>query len=150
VQSWRRGGDSPGNDDNCADSNDRRRKVTVRTQDGSAFVDGLLERVGQTVGGKARASTVFGEPVEREGITVIPVAKARFGFGGGGGAGTREGEEGSGAGGGGGAVVTPVGYIEVRDGTAEFKRISNPVDLLVVVAAASLGALAVKRLLLDG
>ena len=71
-------------------------------------------------------STVFGDPVEREGITVIPVAKARFGFGGGGGAGGREGEEGSGGGGGGGALVNPVGYIELHDGAARFKRISSP------------------------
>jgi uncharacterized spore protein YtfJ len=32
-------------------------------------------------------STMFGEPVQREHATVIPVAKARFGFGGGGGCG---------------------------------------------------------------
>jgi hypothetical protein len=43
--------------------------------------------------------------------------------------------------------VSPVGYGEVRDGTARFKRISRPVDLLALVAAASLAALAVKRLL---
>jgi uncharacterized spore protein YtfJ len=113
----------------------------------SQLVDELLERIGQTVGDKAKVSTVFGEPVEREGITVIPVAKARFGFGGGGGAGGREGEEGSGGGGGGGASVSPVGYIEVRAGTAAFRRISRPTDLLALVAAASLGALALKRLL---
>ncbi len=70
--------------------------MTTRVQDGSALADELLERIGQTVGDNAKVSTVFGEAVEREGITVIPVAKARFGFGGGGGAGTREGEEGSG------------------------------------------------------
>ncbi len=43
--------------------------------------------------------------------------------------------------------MSPVGYIELRDGTAQFKRISSPVDLLALVAAASLAALAVKRLL---
>jgi hypothetical protein len=58
----------------------------------------------------------------------------------------REGE-GSGAGGGGAASVSPVGYIEVREGTAQFKRIPSPVDLLALVAAASLAALAVRRLL---
>jgi uncharacterized spore protein YtfJ len=121
--------------------------VTTTVQDGSALADELLQRIGQTVGDKAKVSTVFGEAVERDGITVIPVAKARFGFGGGGGAGTREGDEGSGGGGGGAASVSPVGYIEVRDGTAQFKRISGPVDLLALVAAASLAALAVKRLL---
>ena len=123
--------------------------MTTGTQDGSALADELLQRIGQTVGDKAKVSTVFGEPVEREGITVIPVAKARFGFGGGGGAGARGGEEGSGGGGGGGAFVSPVGYIELRDGAAQFKRIFSPVDLLALVAAVSLAALAVKRLLAE-
>ena len=121
--------------------------MTAAVHDGSALADELLQRIGQAVGDKAKASTVFGEPVERDGITVIPVAKARFGFGGGGGAGAHGGEEGSGGGGGGGAFVSPVGYIEVRDGTARFKRISSPGDLAALVAAASLAALAVKRLL---
>ena len=117
----------------------------VRTQ--NELVEELVQRIGETVGDRAKVSTIFGEPVEREGITVIPVAKARFGFGGGGGSGTgRSGEEGSGGGGGGGALVSPVGYIELREGAAEFKRINNPVDLLVAVAAAALGALALKRL----
>jgi GAF domain-containing protein len=43
--------------------------------------------------------------------------------------------------------VSPVGYIEVHDGTADFKRISSPVDLLALVAAAAVAALALKRLL---
>ena len=85
-------------------------------QSGTTLADELLQRIGQTVGDKANVSTVFGDPVERAGITVIPVAKARFGFGGGGGGGARGGQEGSGGGGGGGAVVSPVGYIEVRRG----------------------------------
>jgi uncharacterized spore protein YtfJ len=121
--------------------------VTMETQEQTALADELLKRIGQTVGDKAKVSTVFGDPVEREGITVIPVAKARFGFGGGGGAGGREGEEGSGGGGGGGAVVSPVGYIELLDGTARFKRIFSPTDLLPLVAAAALTALAIRRLL---
>jgi uncharacterized spore protein YtfJ len=96
---------------------------------------------------RARASAVFGEPVRREGLTVIPVARARFGFGGGGGSGARQGERASGRGGGGGGVVTPVGFIEVRDDTAEFKRISTRTDLVALVAAGAVAALAVKRLL---
>ena len=120
--------------------------MKTEMQDGLTIADELVRRIGQTVGDRAQVSTVFGEPVEREGITVIPVAKAWFGFGGGGGAGVREGE-GSGAGGGGGVAVSPVGYIEVRDGTAGFKRVTTPVDLFALVAAASLAALAIKRLL---
>ena len=118
-------------------------------QSGTTLADELLQRIGQTVGDKANVSTVFGDPVERAGITVIPVAKARFGFGGGGGGGARGGQEGSGGGGGGGAVVSPVGYIEVREGTAQFKRISSSADLVALVAAAALTALAVKRLVAD-
>jgi uncharacterized spore protein YtfJ len=78
---------------------------------------------------------------------VIPVAKALFGFGGGGGSGARKGNEGSGGGGGGAALVSPVGYIEMRGGGAEFKRISTPIDLLALLAAGSLATLAAKRLL---
>ena len=43
--------------------------------------------------------------------------------------------------------MSPVGYIEVREGAAQFKRISRPADLLALVAAAALTALALKRLL---
>src|SRR5262245_15015778 len=111
------------------------------------LVDELLERIGQTVGQRAQVSAVFGEPVQREGLTVIPVAKARFGFGGGGGSGSRAGEEGSGGGGGGGAYVTPVGFVEVRDGAAAFRRITTPTDWVAVVAAASIAVLALRRLL---
>jgi hypothetical protein len=50
-------------------------------------------------------------------------------------------------GGGGGVAVGPIGYIEVRDRGAEFKRISSPTDTLALVAAASLAALTIKRLL---
>jgi uncharacterized spore protein YtfJ len=122
--------------------------MAVEAQERSELVNELLERIGQTVGQRAQASTVFGEAVEREGVTVIPVAKARFGFGGGGGRGTR-GEEGQGAGGGGGGgvAVSPIGYIELRDRSSEFRRIRTPLDLVALVAAASLAAVAVKRLL---
>jgi uncharacterized spore protein YtfJ len=121
----------------------------MATQQRSQLVEELLEQISAAVGDKAKVSSVFGDPVERDGITVIPVARARFGFGGGGGSGGPEGEEGAGGGGGGGAMVTPVGYIEVRPGGASFKRISGPADLLALVAAASLAALVLRRLLAD-
>src|SRR6476661_6809083 len=113
----------------------------------SAMVTELLERIGETVGQRAQVSTIFGEPVQREAVTVIPVAKARFGFGGGGGSGSRESNEGSGGGGGGGVAVSPVGYIEVRDDGAEFKRILTRTDVVALAATASIAALLLKRLL---
>jgi uncharacterized spore protein YtfJ len=121
--------------------------MVVEVQEHSHLVNDLLEQIGQTVGQGAKVSAIFGEPVQREGLTVIPVAKTRFGFGGGGGSGSREGDEGSGGGGGGGVYVNPVGYIEVRDTSAEFKRISTPIDLLALAAAASIAAVTLKRLL---
>jgi uncharacterized spore protein YtfJ len=120
--------------------------VATEMRDGAALADELLRRVSQAVGERATVTTVFGETVERDGVTIIPVAKARFGFGGGGGGGARGGEHGSGGGGGGGALVSPAGYIELRGGTAEFKRISSPIDLVAVIAAASLAVLALRRL----
>jgi uncharacterized spore protein YtfJ len=120
--------------------------MAVGAQERSQLVNDLLERIGHSVGDRAQVSTIFGEPVERAGVTVIPVAKVRFGFGGGGGSGSGD-EEGSGGGGGGGGMVSPVGYIEVRDDGAEFNRITSPTDLLPVVAAASLAALALRRVL---
>jgi uncharacterized spore protein YtfJ len=120
--------------------------MAVAAQERSELVNELLERIAQTVGQTAQASTIFGERVDREGVTVVPVAKARFGFGGGGGSGTREEGQGSGRGGGGGVYVSPVGYIEVRDGSSEFKRISAPRDLLPLLAAASLALIALRRL----
>jgi uncharacterized spore protein YtfJ len=100
--------------------------MAITTQDRSELVNELLERIAQTVGENAKASTTFGDPVERAGVTVVPVAKARFGFGGGGGSGTREEGEGQGRGGGAGMAVSPVGFIELRDNRAEFKRMSTP------------------------
>jgi uncharacterized spore protein YtfJ len=121
--------------------------MAVAAEERSELVNELLERVAQTVGQKAQASTIFAEPVEREGVTVVPVEKARFGFGGGGGSGTREEGQGSGRGGGSGVAVSPVGYIEVRDGSSEFKRISTRTDLVALVALGSLALIALRRLL---
>jgi hypothetical protein len=47
--------------------------------------DGLLERLAEMVGAKARVNTVFGDPIRQGDLTVVPVAKVRWGFGGGGG-----------------------------------------------------------------
>ena len=122
--------------------------MAVKTPARTEMVTELLERIGAAVGEKAQASTIFGEPVEREHVTVIPVAKARFGFGGGGGSGTRgEEDEGSGGGGGGGVVVSPVGYIEVRDDCAEFKRILTRTDVVALASVAGVAALVLKRVL---
>lgn len=97
----------------------------------------FLERLGARVGLSARASAVFGEPVEQSGVTVVPVAKAGWGFGGGsGGEGVHQG-----SGGGGGGVVLPIGFIEIRQGEAKFVPIRDPrmAALRVAVTAVIVG-----------
>lgn len=101
-----------------------------RRLEGSA--DHFLDRLAERLGGKATAAAVFGAPVERGGVTVIPVARVRWGFGGGSGRGrnAEEAGEGSGEGGGGGAGVSPLGYIEISDGRTEFRRIRDASSFL--------------------
>src|SRR5258705_6965995 len=97
----------------------------------STYADDFLANLAEKLGAAAKASEVFAEPVERDGVTVIPVAKARWGFGGG--AGRKKNEDG--VGGGGGAQVTPIGFIELRNGEARFRRIHTTSLPVVVVGA---------------
>jgi uncharacterized spore protein YtfJ len=105
----------------------------------------LLERLADRLGGKATVTAVFGEPVVCEGVTVIPVAKVRFGFGGGAGGETGTAKTVEGGGGGGGAEARPVGFIEIKNGTATFKPIRDPwADVVVPLAAIAAGTVASK------
>ena len=133
-------------------------------------IDGFVERMAERVGGKASVRAVFGDPIERDGITVIPVARVRWGFGGGAGrgpiavgpgssdgdpgAGTTtldEGLSGAGTGGGGGATADPIGYIEIGPDGATFKPIASPMPspgfLLAAGASAALLLRGVARLI---
>jgi uncharacterized spore protein YtfJ len=56
---------------------------------------------------------VFGDPIERDGVTVIPVAKVTGGAGGGSGT-SGEGETSSGAGGGFGVAAAPAGVYVIK------------------------------------
>jgi uncharacterized spore protein YtfJ len=93
--------------------------------------EAFLDRLANGVGLHARANAVFGEAVERGELTVIPVAKVRAGFGGGTGSMPAAGGEGDtlgeGGGGGGGFIASPLGFIEVRESGATFRRIEDPV-----------------------
>ncbi len=86
----------------------------------------------------ATVKTVYGDPIEAEGKTVLPVARVRYGFGAGGGttgplpsANGEDGpdgdepasggaQSGAGEGGGGGVEVTPVGVIEITPDETRF------------------------------
>jgi uncharacterized spore protein YtfJ len=89
---------------------------------------------------------VFGEPYERDGVTVIPVAAVYGGGGGGGEKGTDKDAEGSGF----GVAARPVGVYVIRAGEVTWQPAFdlNRVALggqVVALAVISLGRLIVKR-----
>ena len=104
--------------------------------------DGLLERLAGLVGAKATVATVFGNPIRQGDLTVVPVAKVRWGFGGGGGR-SEAAPTGpaAGTGGGGGVAADPVGYLEIGPTGATFRRISDayPSPLFLLAAAIATG-----------
>lgn len=95
----------------------------------------LIERIAEQVQIHANAKQVYGEPVERDGTTIIPVARVQWGFGGGG-IGRGAVERG---GGGGGARAYPSGFIELRGGKAEFRPIHDAGSVATAVAAGAAG-----------
>jgi uncharacterized spore protein YtfJ len=105
--------------------------------------DELLSLLAERIGAKLSSSSVYGTPVERDGVTVVPVAAARFGFGAGGGSDPAKQQEGEGGGGGGGVV--PVGYIELKDGRSRFIPVVYPARMLALASCAILAALAILR-----
>lgn len=103
----------------------------MSTPTSSTASSSLVERLAQQLGLSATAQTIYGTPVERDGVTVIPVARSIYGFGGGGGSKEHEGE---GSGGGAGVALTPIGYIELANGKSRFRPIRGSVVPLVAVS----------------
>jgi len=93
----------------------------------------FIVQMAHELGIAADAKRIYGEPVERDGLTVIPVAKLGYGFGGGGG--KKEKEEGMG--GAGGLGMMPVGYIEIKNGETRFRPMRDPLMLVPVILTAA-------------
>ncbi len=110
--------------------------------------DDLLATLAERIGARFDARTVFGAPVERDGVTVIPVAAIRFGIGGGGGSDPSKGQDGEGGGGGGSASAS--GYIEIKEGRTRFVPVVHPARMLMLIGAMTLAGLAIIRPLLAG
>jgi uncharacterized spore protein YtfJ len=105
----------------------------------------ILEKLGEALGSKASVKSVFGEPIQADGKTVVPIARVAYGFGGGFGAGPRKNGDykGEGGGGGGGVVAYPAGVLEI---TSEQTRFIPFVNLRWMAAAFGIGALAATLL----
>ena len=96
-------------------------------------VDELLEGARDAIA----VRRVYGEPIEREGVTVVPAAMV---FGGGGGGGDAEGN----GGGGFGLAGRPVGAWVIRDSEVSWRP---AVDLTVVTVVGALALVAALRVL---
>jgi hypothetical protein len=108
------------------------------------FDSTMLERLAERIGTQAGSSAVFGDPVDKDGRTVIPVSQSMWGTGAG--SGSSE-ESGSGGGGGGGAMSRPVGFIEVDADGSRFRPLSPAWQDAKLVLAYSIGAWLILRTL---
>jgi uncharacterized spore protein YtfJ len=119
------------------------------------MLDKLIDRIGD-VQGKATVRTVFGDPMEVHGRTIIPVAKVRFGFGMGMGRGKGSEDEtpdhdhhhATGGGGGGGVVIRPLAVIEMSEGRTKVTPIIDVTRVsLAAIALAAWGVFWLGRTL---
>jgi uncharacterized spore protein YtfJ len=101
----------------------------IREQVETEASNDLIKRLAERLGATANAKAVFGDPVERNGVTVVPVARARWGIGGGTGK-DKKGED-KGTGVGGGVQTTAVGYIQFDDAGVSYKRINDPLRYML-------------------
>jgi len=106
-------------------------------------VDAMLARLSERLGTQFSAENVFGGAVERDGVTIVPVASVRFGLGGGGGEDREKHQDGAGAGAGG--TVTPMGYIELKDGRSRYVPLVHPARMAALTAGALLAGLVILR-----
>jgi uncharacterized spore protein YtfJ len=114
---------------------------TTSVERPGSFLTRLIDKV--TLGANARM--IYGEPVEHDGVVVIPVGKLRWALGGGEGRDSAEESSGSGSGGGGGILMSPVGFIEIKDGTARFKPVFDPALIVQIIVASALALVLLQR-----
>jgi uncharacterized spore protein YtfJ len=116
-------------------------------------IDKVLERLGEKVGAQANVKAVFGDPTERGDVTVVPVARVRWGYGGASGTGpVRAGKSddqtvANGTGMGGGIMADPMGYLEVRPSGANYVPLAAPYLNPLMVLASGLSIAFVIRAL---
>ena len=83
-------------------------------------VQDVLKQMAEDIKRFTRSETIFGEPIDIQGNTVIPICKVVIGYGGGGGEGEGPAEKkfgkGAGAGGGAGLRIDPAALIVAKDG----------------------------------
>lgn len=116
-------------------------------------IEELFEGVVDTVGRSAHVETIYGDPVESNGRTVIPAASVSYGFGGGAGGDSpteeddhEPGEEAEyGFGYGGGVSAKPVGALEISENGTRFVRFDERAPAGALIVAGVLIGVALSR-----
>ena len=101
----------------------------------------MLEKIGGTLGSSASVKSVFGEPIEAGGKTIVPVAHVAYGFGGGFGTGKQPNgadRQGEGGGGGGRVHAHPAGVLEITEANTRYIPF---IDFRLMTFAVTVGAL---------
>ncbi|ACZ29907.1 hypothetical protein Xcel_0875 [Xylanimonas cellulosilytica DSM 15894] len=103
--------------------------------------DSARSNVVLEIGSKIRAgvSVTYGDPVELDGVELVPVAAACYGFGGG-----SDGD--ANGGGGGGSMSVPLGAYVARDGGVRFEPNTTVLAALAVPIVAVVGCVVVKAI----
>jgi uncharacterized spore protein YtfJ len=107
--------------------------------------EGPLPRLADALRDAMTVSRVFGQPYERDGVTVLPAATVRGGGGGGSGRNPATGEHGDG--GGFGLIARPAGAYVIKDGDVSWQP---AVDVNRIVALGIAGWVAVAWLVTTG
>ena len=103
----------------------------------------------QGVVDSVKAGMVFGTPVSKDGVTILPVARISGGGGGGGGTGRQtDGQDMDGAGGGFGLVARPVGVYVLRDGQVTWTPAVDATKVILGFQLLGVAALLTARALL--
>lgn len=114
--------------------------LSTTSENGRTKENGRTSGVGRLVDRIRSLLTVervFSEPIERDGVTVIPAAVVRGGGGGGGGGGeTVSGQESQGEGLGFGVFARPAGAFVIQDGHVRWEP---ALDLTRIIVAATIG-----------
>jgi uncharacterized spore protein YtfJ len=110
----------------------------------------MLQKMGDSLATTANVKSVFGEPIQMNGKTVVPVATVAYGFGAGGGTSRGKGDESGakaeGGGGGGGVRAYPAGALEITADRTRFIPFHDPRWLAGAFAAGALiGSLLLRK-----
>jgi uncharacterized spore protein YtfJ len=102
-------------------------------------VNGLLKATVEELDKLLNPKNVLGDPIEKDGATVIPIVSYGFGFGAGGGEGGEGAKQGTGGGAGAGGGIKPLGAIILDQNGARVEAVKGAMSSVAQVVAEAAG-----------